>query len=204
MTRLSHAAAFGSLALTLIGTSFPVAGAQSSSTPPREGSTPDAQKGLKPQYATVTDVLREHEWGDATNNLLDIVAVMPDDKYSFRTTSARSFGEIVGHITDVQFGFCDAARNLTIDRGSWEKKPTKTDAVHGLRLSIAACDSAFDQLDDSRLTTVNQGAILADLFVTVLGHTRRETGKLVAYLRFAGVVPPKIHYMRGRAWRHPA
>jgi uncharacterized damage-inducible protein DinB len=187
------------VALTTVPTQY--AGAQTSSKAPKEGSAPNDSA---PRYRTMTDVLREHEWGDEINNLLDVVAAMPDDKYAYRTKSARSFGEIVGHITDVQFGFCDAARNLKIDRGaSWEKKPAKSDAIHGLRLSIAACDSAFDQLTDAKLTSTNGGTILGDLVVTVLGHTRRETGKLVAYLRFAGVVPPEIHYMRGRVWRHP-
>ena len=155
-----------------------------------------------PKWTTTTDILREHEWGDATNNLLDIAEAMPDDKYSFRPNAQmRSFGEIVGHITDVQFGFCDAARSVKVDRGSWEKKPSKVDALAGLRASIAACDSAFDQLTDAKLTAVSGKTITADIFVTMLGHTRRETGKLVAYLPIAGVKPPEIHYMRGRAWR---
>ena len=155
-----------------------------------------AQQPLK--FPTTTDVLREHEWGDAINNLLDIAAAMPDSDYAFRPTpKMRSFGEIVGHITNVQFGFCDAATGQTsVKRDDWEKLPQKTDAMRGLRLSIAACDSAFETLTDQRLT-----APLADLFVTMLGHTRRETGKLVAYLPMRGVVPPEIHYQQGRKWR---
>jgi uncharacterized damage-inducible protein DinB len=159
----------------------------------------------QPKWTTTTDILREHEWGDETNNLLDIVMAMPDDKYAFRPNSQmRSFGEVVGHITDVQFGFCDAASGLKVDRGSWEKKPSKVDALQGLHASIAACDSAFDRLSDDRLNSVVGATTLSDLFITMLGHTRRETGKLVAYLPIAGVKPPEIHYMRGRVWRKSA
>jgi uncharacterized damage-inducible protein DinB len=157
-----------------------------------------------PKWATTTEILREHEWGDAINNLLDIAAAMPADKYSFRPNAQmRTFGEIVGHITDVQFGFCDSARSLKTDRGSWEKRPSKAEALQGLRASMAACDSTFDQLTDARLTSTSGRTILADLVITMLGHTRRETGKLVAYLPIAGVKPPEIHYMKGRTWRTP-
>src|SRR5215216_7069236 len=74
-------------------------------------------------FRSTTDVLREHEWGDAINNLLDIAAAMPDSDYAFRPTpKMRSFGEIVGHITNVQFGFCDAATGQTsVKRDDWEK-----------------------------------------------------------------------------------
>jgi uncharacterized damage-inducible protein DinB len=162
-----------------------------------------AQRGIT--FRTTSDVLREHEWGDAINNLLDIAAAMPDSDYAFRPVSKmRSFGEIVGHITNVQFGFCDMARGITsAKRDDWEKLPSKSDAIRGLRMSIAACDSAFDQLNDARLNEPTSKTILADLFVTVLGHTRRETGKLVAYLPIRGVTPPEIHYQQGRKWRKP-
>jgi uncharacterized damage-inducible protein DinB len=159
-------------------------------------------QGKPPRWTTTTDVLREHEWGDATNNLLDIVAAMPDDKYAFRpATVERSFGEIVGHIADVQFGFCDMANHHSLKRESLEKTPAKDAVLRGLRASIAACDSAFDALSDARLTEAISGTTVADLFITMTGHTRRETGKLVAYLPIAGVKPPEIHYMLGRVWR---
>ena len=154
-----------------------------------------------PRWTTTTDVLREHEWGDATNNLLDIVTAMPDDKYVFRPVAAeRTFGEIVGHIADVQFGFCDVANHHALKRESLEKTPAKDVVLRGLRASIAACDSAFDALSDARLSEGINGTTLADLFITMTGHTRRETGKLVAYLPIAGVKPPEIHYMLGRVW----
>ena len=155
------------------------------------------------KFRTTTDVLREHEWGDAINNLIDIVAAMPDSDYAFRPApKMRSFGEIVGHITNVQFGFCDTAMgHASVKRDDWEKLPQKTDAMRGLRLSIAACDSAFDSLTDQQLTAPASKTILADLFVTMVGHTRRETGKLVAYLPMRGVVPPEIHYQQGRKWK---
>jgi hypothetical protein len=150
-------------------------------------------------------MIREHEWGDAINNLLDIVSAMPDSGFDFRPVpKMRSFGEIVGHITNVQFGFCDNARGLTSQRDDWEELTKKADALRGLRLSIAACDSALDQLTDQRLTEWVKGTILADMFVTVAGHTRRETGKLVAYLPIFGVAPPAIYYQQGRKWRRGA
>jgi hypothetical protein len=157
-----------------------------------------------PKWSTVADILREHEWGDATNNLLDIVAAMPDERFGFRPApQMRSFGEIVGHIADVQFGFCDGARKLAVTRDSWEKKPAKADLMQGLLSSVAACDSAFDQLGDARLTEPASTTILVDLFVTMLGHTRRETGKLVAYLPIAGIKNPVVRYQLGRVWRKP-
>ena len=166
--------------------------------------TADAQTKT-PRWTTTSEILREHEWGDEINNLLDIVAAMPDDKYAFRPVAPeRSFGEIVGHIADVQFGFCDVANHRSVKRESLEKTPGKDAVLRGLRASIAACDSAFDALTDSRLGEPINGTTLVDLFITMTGHTRRETGKLVAYLPIAGVKPPEIHYMLGRTWRAAA
>jgi hypothetical protein len=163
--------------------------------------TAGAQRAAK--WPSTTAVLREHAWGDAINNLLDIVEAMPDSEYGYKPTpKTRSFGEVVGHITNVQFGFCDAARGLrSTKRDDWEKRAKKDEALRGLRQSIVACDSAFDLLTDQSLTAPINSTILSDLFVTVLGHTMRETGKLVVYLPLRGIAPPEIHYQEGRKWR---
>ena len=82
--------------------------------------------------------------------------------------------------------------------------PDKDVVLRGLRASIAACDSAFDALADSPLGEPVNGTTLVDLFITMTGHTRRETGMLVVYLPIAGVKPPEIHCMLGRTWRAAA
>jgi len=48
---------------------------------------------------------------------------------------------------------------------------------------------------------VEDRARVADALTTMMGHTRRETGKLVTYLRLVGVAPPEIKFRTSRSWR---
>ena len=72
----------------------------------------------------------------------------------------------------------------------------KSAALQGLMGAIETCDTVFDGLTDEQL--VADRATVADRLTTMMGHTRRETGKLVVYLRLVGVTPPEINFYTGR------
>ncbi len=154
------------------------------------------------EWDSITDALRGHEWADQINNLLDVVRLMPDSMYTYTPMEPlNSFGGVVGHIADVQFYFCDTISGRTgPERESVTDTSGKTATLSYLMDAITTCDTVFDALTDKQLVANN--AAFADNITTKMGHTRRETGRLVMYLRLAGITPPDITFYQGRTWRN--
>jgi uncharacterized damage-inducible protein DinB len=169
---------------------------------PATGQTVDASSQDPPrdEWDSITDALRGHEWADGTNNLLDIVRAMPDSAFHFvPATGMNAFSHVVAHIADVQLYFCKGILGYEQDDTSLTTIQDRSEIESGLMRSIAACDEVFDTTTDQVL--VEDRAKVADNLTTMMGHSRRETGKLVTYLRLAGVEPPEIEYYAGRKWR---
>ena len=62
---------------------------------------------------TVSDPLSAGNKGiynTVKNNLVKAAEKMPEENYAFKPTpEVRSFGQLVGHVADAQYGFCSAA-----------------------------------------------------------------------------------------------
>jgi uncharacterized damage-inducible protein DinB len=128
------------------------------------------------------------------NTLLKAAEKMPEENYSFRTTpQVRTYGEIVGHIADVQIMLCAMAKGEQ-KQGVSSGKTSKADLTAALKQSFDYCDSVYDSMTDSA------GAAKVSMFgrqVTKLGvlnfnteHDNEMYGTMVAYLRIKGLVPP--------------
>jgi uncharacterized damage-inducible protein DinB len=136
------------------------------------------------------------------NYVTKAAAKMPDEHYAFKPTpEVRSFGQLVGHIADANFGFCSAALGEKAPMGgfdpstSFEKtKTTKADLEKALADSFAYCDKAHAAMNDT------VGAALVKLFsgemakLSVLEfnthHDFEHYGNMVTYMRLKGLVPP--------------
>ena len=138
-----------------------------------------------PEYERVKDfVLRSAEQ-------------MPEEHYAFKPTLAvRSFGEIVGHVAEVQYVFCAAARNEPNPQPEkFEKtRTTKARLVEALKASFSYCDTAYSMPDARATTTVKvpDWGEQAPLSILVLNisHDSEHYGNFVTYLRLKGLVPP--------------
>jgi uncharacterized damage-inducible protein DinB len=119
---------------------------------------------------------------------------MPEESYSFKTVpSVRSYGEMIGHIADVQLALCGIAKGEQ-KKGTAAGKTSKMDLENELKASFAYCDTVFDSMTDK------EGATKVKMFgrdMTKLGvlnfvvvHDNEMYGNLVAFLRIKGVVPP--------------
>jgi uncharacterized damage-inducible protein DinB len=128
------------------------------------------------------------------NTLLKAAEKMPEENYSFRTTpQVRTYGEIVGHIADVQIMLCAMAKGEQ-KQGVSSGKTSKADLTAALKQSFDYCDSVYDSMTDSA------GAAKVSMLgrqVTKLGvlnfnteHDNEMYGTMVAYLRIKGFVPP--------------
>jgi uncharacterized damage-inducible protein DinB len=121
---------------------------------------------------------------------------MPEENYSFKPTpEVRSFGQLVGHVADAQFGFCAEAMGEANPMKTFEKtKTAKADLVAALKDSVAECNKAFASMTDAKgAETVKMFNFeLAKLTVLSLNtaHTDEHYGNMVTYMRLKGIVPP--------------
>ena len=128
------------------------------------------------------------------NTLLKAADKMPEENYSFRTTpQVRTYGEMIGHIADIQMMLCGLAKGEQAKAVS-AGKTSKADLVAALKQSFDYCDGVYDSMTDA------SGATKVTMFgrqMTKLGvlnfnsmHDNEMYGTMVAYLRLKGIVPP--------------
>jgi len=120
---------------------------------------------------------------------------MADADYSFKASPMeRTYGEIVGHIADVQLALCGNAKGEQ-KKGDAGSKTTKADLVAALKASFDYCDGAYDSLTDADAATMvtlfgpRKATKLAVLNFNI-AHDNEMYGQMVVYLRIKGLVPP--------------
>ncbi len=136
-------------------------------------------------------------YGFNKQNVIGAAEKMPAADYGFKPTSeVRSFGEVLGHIVDVQNSACSAIKGEPGPaKDSVEKTAkTKDDLVKAVKASFEFCDGAFNSLTEAVLREKYKGmrgeypkSNAASLAVF---HTSEHYGNLVVYLRLKGIVPP--------------
>jgi uncharacterized damage-inducible protein DinB len=128
------------------------------------------------------------------NTLLKAADKMSEENYSFRTTPlVRTYGEMVGHIADIQMMLCGLAKGEQAKPVS-AGKTSKADLVAALKQSFDYCDAVYDSMTDASASTkVNmfgrQTTKLGVLNFNTM-HDNEMYGNMVAYLRIKGIVPP--------------
>ena len=138
----------------------------------------------------------QHMYGGVKYILLSSAEKMPEEDYSFRPTdSVRSFGEIIGHLADSQYGFCSVVLGEKSPGLKIEKtKASKADLIAALKEACAYCERAYKSLTDaSAADTVKLfGSDHPKLGVLTVNtvHSIEHYGNLVTYLRMKNIVPP--------------
>ena len=128
------------------------------------------------------------------NTLTRAADKMADADYSFKASPAeRTYGEIVGHIADIQMALCGMAKGEQ-KKGDAGAKTSKADLVAALKASFDYCDGVYNSVTDA------DGATPMKMFgrdTTKLGvlnfniiHDNEMYGQMVVYLRIKGLVPP--------------
>jgi hypothetical protein len=128
------------------------------------------------------------------NTLLKAADKMPEADYSFKTVPAvRTYGEMIGHIADIQMMLCGMVKGEQAKPVS-TGKTSKADLTAALKASFDYCDAVYNSMDDKA------GAQTIKMFgrdMTKLGvlnfnisHDNEMYGNLVAFLRIKGIVPP--------------
>jgi uncharacterized damage-inducible protein DinB len=121
---------------------------------------------------------------------------MPEEFYNFKPTdSVRSYGQIIGHIAESQYGFCSIVLGEKNPAPKIERiKTSKSDLIAALKESFSYCDKALDSMTDASAAqmvkfmgsdTTKLGVLTANL-----GHNGLHYGNLVTYMRLKNIVPP--------------
>ena len=133
-------------------------------------------------------------WNTISNNIVAAAEKMPDDSFAFRpASSVRSFGELIGHVTDANYLFCAA---LNADKKSppdaEHKLKSKSELVSALKDSLTYCNTAFEQVSSPATPVKLFGGEKASLTVMYMNvaHANEHYGNIVTYLRMKGIVPP--------------
>jgi uncharacterized damage-inducible protein DinB len=170
--------------------------------------TPAPAAPPAPQTITLSAGLKR-QWDGIKRNVGEAAEKMPEANYSFKPTpDVRSFGEMVGHIAEAQFGICASLKGERppFERGSIEKKTAKADLVKALQDAFVACDAIYGTATDEslvKLTKVGQNEIVPvnQLWYNI-SHSNEHYGNLVTYMRLKGLVPPSTE--RSQAPRKPS
>lgn len=121
---------------------------------------------------------------------------MPEENYSFKPTpEVRSFGQLIGHVADAQYGFCSTASGDTVAPKNIEKTMTsKADLVAALKDAIAYCNKTYSAMTDATgsqtVKFMNFNLARLSLLSLNTAHTDEHYGNIVTYLRLKGIVPP--------------
>jgi uncharacterized damage-inducible protein DinB len=160
-----------------------------------------APVALHPQETTATpsNPIAASEKGFYTLVSGEVIAAaekMPEQNYSFKPTpDVRSFGQLVGHVADAQYGFCSTATGEPNPMKDIEKtKTSKADLVTALKDAVDYCNKAYAGMTDAQgsqmVKLMNYDVARLAVLSVNTAHTDEHYGNMVTYLRLKGIVPP--------------
>jgi uncharacterized damage-inducible protein DinB len=160
---------------------LPVAVLAQASTPPPANPISASERGF---YALVS------------GEVIAAAEKMPEENYSFKPTpDVRSFGQLIGHVADAQYGFCSMASGEPASpKGIEKSKTSKADLVAALKDAVAYCKNAYAGMTDTRggemVKMMNYNVARLAVLSVNTAHTDEHYGNIVTYLRLKGIVPP--------------
>jgi uncharacterized damage-inducible protein DinB len=129
---------------------------------------------------------------------------MPEESYSFKPTpDVRSFGQLVGHVADAQYGLCSTAVSEPNPMKAIEKtKTSKADLVAALKDAVAYCNKAYAGMTDAQgsqmVKMMNYDVARLTVLSVNTAHTDEHYGNMVTYLRLKSIVPPSSEKQTGQ------
>jgi uncharacterized damage-inducible protein DinB len=108
--------------------------------------------------------------------------MVPADKYSYRPAdTVRTFGQLIGHITDSYNFFCARGTGNKVEwSDAVEKGATDKDTLlPKLKEAVGKCNAAYSSGNGQFRPLFNN-----------VGHTSLHYGNIITYMRMMGMKPP--------------
>jgi len=120
---------------------------------------------------------------------------MPEVDYAFKPTpEVRSFGQLVGHVTDANYFICSTVlAEANPSPGVEKSKTSKADLVAALKGSYDYCSKAYaisDANTGTKITLFGQEQTRLGGLLMNVAHNWEHYGNIITYLRLKGQVPP--------------
>ena len=130
------------------------------------------------------DVSKEMRGGfEEVNGWVTKAAEMvPAEKYNYRPVdTVRTFGQLIGHITDSYNYFCAVGVGEKVEWSDAVEKGAndKDTLLPKLKAAVERCNAAY----------ASSNPKLRPLFANV-GHTSLHYGNIITYMRMLGMKPP--------------
>jgi uncharacterized damage-inducible protein DinB len=145
---------------------------------------------------SVASALREMEQG-RSKNMVAAAEEMPADKYSYKATPEQmSFGHLVLHIADANYGLCSKIGGVAAPGlPKLSESDAKDKLVERMKASFDFCSTALAKLDDSNLgemlTLFGERKASRAMAMLILASSWGDHYSLEAsYLRANGHLPP--------------
>lgn len=147
-------------------------------------------------------------WKTSGEFTIAVADKMPDDGYTFRPNPEEmNFGQLMGHIANVNLNACANASGLTKPElpskiVTWSKDIktdlAKEDATAFLKESFAFCDKAVAAMTPEKFDTVqgppNRKLTGFEWLWAYFTHTAHHRGQAEVYLRVKGIRPPDYRF----------
>ena len=135
-----------------------------------------------PQKAPDVNTELRNGFNEVNEWVTKAAEMVPADKYNYRPAdTVRTFGQLIGHITDSYNYFCaQGAGNKVEWSDAVEKGGTDKDTLlPKLKEAVGRCNAAYSSGNPQ----------LRPLFTNV-GHTSLHYGNIITYMRMMGLKPP--------------
>jgi uncharacterized damage-inducible protein DinB len=156
------------------------------------------ERALSTSMASVANAMHS----TIRRNLAESAASMTDADISFRPTpDVRTFGQLIGHVINVNYFFCSqAAGEQSPATTNFETATDRTALVKALQDSLAYCDRIYAATTDENFDqpvmlppqagTPAPPTVRGAVLMFNVAHNNEHYGNLVVYMRLRGRVPP--------------
>ena len=137
------------------------------------------------------------QWGITRDLVVNLVQIMPEEKYDFKPTPAiRSFREVVGHLILENYTFMSMVTgDPAPDKAKFEVLKSRDELTKALSESYALGERTLAALTDAKavekITMRGQSVVRWYPVLYNLQDSMNHYGNLVVYIRLNGLVPPR-------------
>jgi uncharacterized damage-inducible protein DinB len=139
----------------------------------------------------------KQRYDNIKRDIAESAEAVPEGEYAFKPTAqVRSFGELIGHVADVNTFYCAIANGENPNWKDAAEKTANTKAalLTALKTATAKCDEVIAKTNEANALSLVPAGQRDQMRVMVIldnvAHLNEHYGNIVTYMRLKGHVPP--------------